>query len=61
MYDYVIPEHEKFSNTVQNDSAAAANNQTKEVTKLKKNVSKLQITIHRNISSLSMMIDHYHK
>ena len=33
MYDYVIPEqHKKFSSTTQNDSVAAANNQTKEVT-----------------------------
>ena len=32
MYDHVIPEqHEKFSSTVQNDSAAAANNQTMSV------------------------------
>ena len=62
MYDYVIPEqHEKFSSTTQNDSVADTNNQTKEVTKLKTNINKHRNAIHRNVSNLSMMIDHYHK
>ena len=59
MYDNVIPEqHGSFSNT---DNVAVANNQTKEVTKLKKNFNKLQNTIHKNISNLTIMMDHYLK
>ena len=59
MYDNVIPEqHGRLSNT---DNVAVANDQTKEMTKLKKNVNKLQNTIHKNISNLTIMMDHYHK
>ena len=62
MYDHVSPEqHERFSNTMHNDGVAAANKQTKDLTKLKGNVMKFQTTMHNNISNLSKIIDHYYE